>query len=169
MDLAAVVTAGTAGAALALSIVGLVLQWLMWARSGAVIVAEARHGIVTAGPVNQVLIVSALNKGRGPAQITSWWLEAIGAPTKFSRWHLGHLQVMGSSELPVMIDGEHQVQWLVPREAVEDSCRELNVTHVRPCLSLGSGRKIVGKPLRMVNSPVAGSSRADSTARREAS
>ncbi|WP_406034406.1 hypothetical protein OG801_05835 [Nocardioides sp. NBC_00163] len=150
MDTADVVTACIAGAALALSIVGLILQWVMWSRSGAVLVAEASLGFLTAGPVTKVLTVSALNKGRGSAQVTSWWLEPVGAPPESMHWYLAHLHVVGSSDLPVVIDGEQGVQWFVPRDVVEDSCRELKVTHVRPHLGLGSGRKVAGKPLRVL-------------------
>lgn len=150
MDGADVVTAGIAGAALALSIVGLILQWLMWSRSGAVIVTEASMAIITAGPVNRGLVVTALNTGRGTAQITSWWLEPVGAPREAKRWHMAHLQIAGSSDLPAVVDGEHQVQWLVPFDAIEDSCREWKVTQVRPWVSLGSGRKVAGKPFRVL-------------------
>jgi hypothetical protein len=145
-----VVTAGVAGAALALSILGLVVQWLMWTRSGAVIEVEASHAVLTAGPVAAAITITALNKGRGTAQITSWWIEPVGAPSEAKKWWLNHLGLPGSAELPVMIEGEHQVVWLVPHEALEESCRRWNVTRVRPCISLGSGRKIAGKALTIV-------------------
>jgi hypothetical protein len=142
-----VLTAVVAGAALALSVLGLLLQWRMWTRSGAALQVEASYGVLTAGPVTRVITVTALNKGRGSAQITSWWLEPIGAPDEAKKWWLSHLALPGSAPMPAMIEGEHQVAWLVPADAIEASCLQWNVTRVRPCVSLGSGRKIVGQPL----------------------
>ncbi|HSX68524.1 hypothetical protein [Nocardioides sp.] len=145
-----ILTAMVAAAALVLSIIGLVVQWLTWSRSGAVIAVEASHGILPAGPVTRIVTVTALNKGRGPAQITSWWLEPIGGPSEAKKWWMGNTVLRGSDDLPVLVDGEHRVSWLVPLEAVESSCRQWKVARVRPCLSLGSGREVRGKPIKIV-------------------
>lgn len=136
-----VVTPIVAGAALALSIVSIGLQWFMWHRSGPVVRVRCSHAYVTHANMAHAISVTATNIGRSSTQISSWWLEEPGDGTK---WTMMHLTLPGSTDLPAVIEGHSEAHWLVGYQAVEDSQRERGVSRVRPVVSLGSGKKVAG-------------------------
>jgi hypothetical protein len=136
-------------AALAVSIISLVWQFISWLRNGPVIRVKTHYAIpVIAGEMggSQYLSVSATNRGRAPATITSWGLLLPDDRTTVSN----SAPLPGVEPLPFRLDPYAESSWYIAAEAVDQICADGGFTHeqIRPFVVVaGQGRR-VGKPLR---------------------
>ncbi|MFC8432237.1 hypothetical protein [Streptomyces sp. NPDC057253] len=135
-------------AALAVSIISLVWQFITWLRNGPVIRVKTYYSIpVVAGQVgnSQYLSVSATNRGRAPATITSWGLLLPDDRAVVTN----SAPLPGVEPLPFRLDPYAESSWYIAAEAVDQICTEGGFTHsqIRPYVIVaGQGRR-VGKRL----------------------
>ncbi|MGW6009696.1 hypothetical protein [Streptomyces sp. NPDC055210] len=136
-------------AALAISIIALIWQFITWLRNGPVIHVMTHYAIpVVDGEMSnsQYLSVSATNRGRAPATITSWGLLLPGGRTTVS----ASAPLPGVEPLPFRLDPYAESSWYIAADAVDQMCREGGFTAraLRPYVIVaGQGRR-VGKRLR---------------------
>ncbi|MFJ9749668.1 hypothetical protein [Streptomyces chartreusis] len=136
-------------AALAVSIVALMWQFISWLRNGPVIKVRSHNAIpVVRGSIGdrQYLSVSATNRGRASATITQWGLLLPGGMTTAS----DSAPLPGVEPLPYRLDPYADASWYIAQEEVDQMCHEHGFERgqIRPFVMVsGQGRRL-GKPLR---------------------
>ncbi|GAB2731733.1 hypothetical protein [Streptomyces bullii] len=134
--------------ALLVSVIALVWQFISWLRTGPVIQVRTHYAIPVIGgemSTEEFLAVSATNRGRSPATITSWGLLLPGGATTAA----DSAPLPGVEALPFRIDPYAETSWYIANHEVERIChvRGCRRSDIRPFVIVsGQGRK-TGKRL----------------------
>jgi hypothetical protein len=131
----------------ALAVATLAWQVVTWLYEGARVKVKHSFAFLTFGPElsEQMLLITAVNVGRSPIEITGWGIDVGGGTSLFVS-----NPIPGSTPLPTTVDGGHHAKFFMELAEHERAVkRAAGPKPPRPYVSLGTDKKVKGKVISL--------------------
>jgi len=144
------VTLAIAVIGLCVAIGGLVWQWRSWTYEGPKVKVRVRQGFLLRDVSGDLFwIVSAINVGRSPVELTGWGMEL--SPKNVLQMFVAH---PSSTSLPHTLNGGHHATFFMPKEDLRASLAERGLPKtVRPFVSTSVQERVYGERLTIPLEP----------------
>lgn len=128
--------------ALVLSVASLGWQAWSWRRTGPVVTVETAWAYAVGPQMFEMLTITARNRGRSPVQVTNYSFT-----TPHGMQFVVPDPIPFSTPLKQPLEGGHEATYYFDAAYLKDQCRQrgLGVGQLRPRVTLGTGKQVVGR------------------------